>query len=92
MFAASALAAIGALHAIAAAGLTVPDDVSVIAMHDLPLADHLQPPPTTGRLPREAMGERAIELLRTTTPDEAMSEVLGGPIELVLRASTAPPR
>jgi LacI family transcriptional regulator len=91
VFAASALAAIGALHAIAAAGLSVPGDVSVIAMHDLPLADHLQPPLTTVRLPREAMAQRAIELLRTTAPDETVSEVLRGPIELVRRASTGPP-
>ena len=60
-------------------------------MHDLPLADHLRPPLTTVRLPREALGRRAIELLRDSAPDDIVREILAGPIELVRRASTAAP-
>jgi LacI family transcriptional regulator len=60
---ANVASAVGALHAACALGLSVPADVSVIAIHDMPLASHLVPVLTTVRMPLSELGRRAIELL-----------------------------
>lgn len=86
---ANVASAIGALHTINAAGLGVPRDVSVVAVHDLPLAGWLIPPLTTVAMPLEQMGGRAIHLLRTLPPGQHVREVVDGPMELIRRGSTA---
>jgi LacI family transcriptional regulator len=91
VFVANVAAAIGALAAAREAGVAVPQEISVIAVHDLALAAYLSPPLTTLRMPLEEMGRRAIELLATRPATEHIEEVVEGPIELVVRGSTAPP-
>lgn len=92
VFVANVASAIGALWAARDAGLVVPDDVSVVAVHDLPLAGYLEPPLTTVRMPLEHLGRRGIELLSSVPPDAPIAEVIAKPVELVLRRSTGPPR
>ena len=53
--------AIGALHAIQAFGLTVPDDISVIGFDDIYLSLHTNPPLTTISHPKYQMGQLAIQ-------------------------------
>ena len=89
---ANVASAIGTLHAAHRLGVRVPEDLSVIAVHDIPLAANLVPPLTTVRTPLERLGERAVELLLTTPSDSPACEVVGQPMALVLRESTAPPR
>jgi LacI family transcriptional regulator len=89
--AANIASAVGALHAAHELGCRVPDDVSVISIHDLVLAAHLVPPLTTIRMPLEELGARAVELLVSTSAEDDVREVVKGPIELVLRKSTAAP-
>jgi LacI family transcriptional regulator len=84
-------AAIGTLSTAAKAGVKVPDELSVVAVHDLPLAAYLQPALTTVRTPLRKLGERAIELLASTAPGAPIEEVVSGSLELVARSSTAPP-
>lgn len=91
VFVASVAAAVGALHAVHRQGLRVPDDISVVAVHDLALAAHLVPPLTTVRMPLERLGARAIELLLGEDRAKQIREVVSDPIELVVRESTAPP-
>lgn len=91
VFVANVAAAIGALAAARDAGVVVPDALSVVAVHDLPLVEYLAPPLTTLRMPLEKLGRTAIELLATRPVDARVEEVVEGPIELVQRASTAPP-
>ncbi|WP_146779047.1 LacI family DNA-binding transcriptional regulator [Actinomadura craniellae] len=91
VFVANVTAAIGVLSALQAHGLSVPDQVSVVAVHDLPLAAHLVPPLTTVRMPLQALGARAVELLLSAPADQPVEEVVRDPIELVVRHSTAPP-
>jgi LacI family transcriptional regulator len=55
--------AFGAYQALADAGLTVPDDMSVVSFDDDPLAAWLRPGLSTAALPHEQMGRRAVELL-----------------------------
>lgn len=62
-----------------------------MAVHDLELVAHLRPALTTVRTPLERLGSRAIELLASTAANEPIEEVVAGSLELVERASTAPP-
>lgn len=90
IFVANVAAAIGALAAARGAGVAVPGEVSVLAVHDLPLAEYLEPPLTTVRMPLRELGERAVELLLRTPPAEPVDEIVDGDIDLVVRGSTGP--
>jgi LacI family transcriptional regulator len=85
---ANVASAVGALHAVHAHGLRVPQDISVIAIHDMPLASHLVPALTTVRMP---LGARAIEVLATSQPDDDITEIVTDPVEVVVRESTSAP-
>jgi LacI family transcriptional regulator len=91
VFVANVAAAIGALAGARRAGVPVPGRLSVVAVHDIPLASHLSPALTTLRMPLQELGRRGIELLGTALADESVEEVLEGRIELIVRESTAPP-
>ncbi|GKQ37063.1 LacI family DNA-binding transcriptional regulator [Streptomyces sp. A012304] len=52
--------AAGALQALRAAGLRVPDDVSIVGYDDIPLASQLTPQLTTVHVPYEEMGRVAL--------------------------------
>jgi LacI family transcriptional regulator len=56
--------AIGALHAVRAAGLRVPQDISVIGVDDISMAAYAQPPLTTIGQPKYRMGKLAVQTLR----------------------------
>ena len=60
--AADTLAA-GVIKALAAHGLAVPDQVSVMGMDDLPVVEFWQPPLTTIHVPGREMGHVALEML-----------------------------
>ncbi|MFG2266205.1 LacI family DNA-binding transcriptional regulator [Streptomyces sp. NPDC048720] len=81
--------AAGAYKALRRLGLRVPDDVSVTGLDDLALATALDPELTTVRLDAEQFGERGMEALLAVLEGR---EPAGGdiPVELVVRASTAP--
>jgi DNA-binding LacI/PurR family transcriptional regulator len=90
IFAASDTQAVGVLEAAWEAGMTVPDDLSVVGYDDIELADILGL--TTMRQLLFESGQRGVELLLETLkhPDsEPVYEVL--PTELVVRDTTAPP-
>ena len=85
--------ALGAVRAVRRAGLSVPDDVSVIGYDDSAFMTCTDPPLSTVRQPIEAMGRAAVDLLA--------AEIAGGrgnhgelffEPELVVRGSTAPAR
>ena len=88
------LIALGALDALAEAGLDCPGDVSVVGFNDMPFVDRFQPPLTTVRLPLQRMGALAADLLVTELESQikqdAPTRALLG-VDLVLRGSTAPP-
>ena len=89
IFAANVLQAIGALHAARRAGIRVPDELSIVAIHDLRPAAYTGPPLTTVRMPLERLGRRAVELLERSNPDDLIEEVVMEPMELIVRSSTA---
>jgi LacI family transcriptional regulator len=91
--AASDLMALGAIRAVAERGLSVPDDVSIVGFDDIQLAGHVQPPLTTLRQDKSGLGAQAGRALRRLIAgDPAVPEAMTLPVELVVRASTAPPR
>lgn len=62
VFAANDVVAAGALQALEEAGISVPDDVSLVGYDDIPLANELRPRLTTVHVPLEDMGREAVRL------------------------------
>ena len=82
--------AIGAISALNQAGLSVPHDMSVIGIDDIPVAAWLSPPLTTVRQPLRETGQKAMEMaLRLLAGEETGEIVLES--ELIVRGSTAAP-
>jgi DNA-binding LacI/PurR family transcriptional regulator len=92
VFVANDQMALGLLRALAEGGIRVPDDVSVVGFDDTPESAYYLPPLTTVRQDFAEVGRRAIALLVARIAGETLS--LGPAIrpELLIRASTAPPR
>jgi LacI family transcriptional regulator len=90
IFAANDEMAFGAIDAVRACGLQMPQDVSVIGFDDIPAAAHVHPALTTVRQPLAAISEAAVrELLLRITGAGGEQRRLEFPSELVLRDSTA---
>jgi LacI family transcriptional regulator len=84
------IAAIGAVRAIADAGLSCPGDISVIGFDDIASAVYQVPRLTTVRQPLYRMGEIAVQTLlkRIESPMEAYPEAITFEPELMVREST----
>ena len=88
IFAANDDMAVGAMTALMAEGLHIPQDISVAGYDDTRLASVVWPPLTTVRQPISDMARRAAERLMTPDEDAPLEEVFD--FELVIRASTGP--
>lgn len=94
VFATSDMMAIGFMRALHQAGLTIPDDVSIAGFDGIDFADYCEPPLTTVRQPRGAMGREAAELLiRLIRGEPVAADATRLRLEITLRIadSTAPP-
>lgn len=87
------ITAIGAMRALKEAGLSVPDDVSLISIDDIDTAQYLNPMLTTVHIPVEEMGQMTAKIL--------IDRIEGGhrlpvkmelPFYIAVRDSCAPPR
>jgi LacI family transcriptional regulator len=80
--------AVGAMRALAHAGLDVPGDVALAGFDDIPLARHVTPALTTARQPMRAIGEKCAQLLsrRIEQPD-VEPVMLALPAGLIVRKS-----
>jgi hypothetical protein len=80
--------AIGALRAARERGLRVPEELAVVGMDDIELSAYTDPPLTTVRIEKEAMGRLAadwlIALIEGTSAARAVAEV---PIQLIVRGT-----
>jgi len=77
VFAASDVVAIGAMSAIHAADLRIPDDIAIVGFDDIFLAAHITPALTTVRVPAYGLGWTAAEVLITLIEgDEEVSSVV----------------
>jgi LacI family repressor for deo operon, udp, cdd, tsx, nupC, and nupG len=93
IFCGSDLIAIGAMSALEAAGISVPEDISIVGIDDISFAFLSRPPLTTISVPRERLGKIAFEALekmlklKRRKGTEFYLET-----ELIVRKSTARPR
>lgn len=87
-------AAVGSIAALSALGLSIPDDVSVICVHDFWIAPYTVPALTTVELPLFELGRASVrQLAHGIAGDEVADLELTDPLpSLRLRSSTAPPR
>lgn len=87
IFAADDVSARGALRAVQAAGLIVPDDIAVVGFDDALLSRYLDPPLTTVRAPIEEAGRAAARQLLRLLHGEAAEPLTLLPTQLVIRGS-----
>lgn len=84
--------AVRAIHAAAAMGVRVPDDLSLVGFDDCVLAAAVFPALTTIRQPLQEMGQQVastlIDLIQGVPAEERRITV---PVALVVRGTTAPP-
>lgn len=92
IIAATMVTAAGAMKVLHSEGIEIPGQISIVGIHDAAIADMLNPPLTTVRLPLQEMGATAtrglIELIENKTLRVAHTLPPEG---LVLRASTGVP-
>lgn len=81
--------AIGVVHALADAGRSVPEDVSVVGFDDLPEARHSLPPLTTVHQDFEGVGRQAVSVLLSRLNGDEQPHVDPFVPWLVERCSTA---
>jgi LacI family transcriptional regulator len=93
VFAANDVSAIATIEVALALGLRVPGDLSVVGFDNIPESVLCVPPLTTVNQPIRTMGERAMEMLIGLIRGEPVERThLTLQTDLVVRASTAPPR
>lgn len=88
LFCANDEMAIGAMNALKANGISVPDDISLVGFDDIELSSYVHPPLTTVRRPMYQLGSIAAHMLLSllTEKDEGLSNVVLD-VELVIRES-----
>ena len=93
VFCVNDLSALGALKACAAAGVRVPEEMSVVGCDDIEIARYVTPELTTVRVPARGLGARAARVLLLTLEGRDTAALTGKPleVELVERGTTGPP-
>lgn len=88
VFVASDAVALGAYSALREAGLSIPDDVSIVGFDDLPLSSFITPKLTTVRMPaREIAQNSCFLLMRLMKRDFPESRMVSLPTRLIIRDS-----
>ncbi|GAA4852543.1 LacI family DNA-binding transcriptional regulator [Luteimicrobium xylanilyticum] len=91
VFAANDQMALGVLRALHDAGRDVPGDVSVVGFDDMPESASFQPPLTTIHQHFDRIGVECVSALLEEIENGERQDHALVPVELVVRASTAPP-
>lgn len=93
IFAANDLQALGVYEAARQAGVRIPDELSVVGFDDLSFTRWSGPPMTTVRQPLDQMGATAARMIIQLAAGQSLEQHrVELATELVVRASTAPPR
>jgi LacI family transcriptional regulator len=80
--------ALGALQALRRRHVRVPGDIAIVGFDDIPLAEFIDPPLTTVRLPAYGLGWGAADLLtRLITGEEIRTPQVILETELIVRES-----
>jgi DNA-binding LacI/PurR family transcriptional regulator len=86
------LMAISGMSAAIDAGLSLPDQLSIVGFDDIPLAAHLRPALTTVRQDATDWGRAAARSLIALVEGEPVPAVTLSPAAFVERSTTSPPR
>ncbi len=82
--------ALGAVNELRGLGLRVPEDISIVGFDDLVFAESCDPPLTTIRQPRRAIGSESMRMMIALLAGEPTGvERIEARVELIERASTA---
>jgi DNA-binding LacI/PurR family transcriptional regulator len=95
IFTTTLMLAVGLLRAAHERGVRVPEDLSILSMHDSEIAEYAWPPLTTIAMPMTELGsqsfDRLVQLIeggRSTRPSASTVDL---PPRLIVRGSTATP-
>lgn len=93
VFVANVNAAIGVLSAARTLGVQVPQQLSVVAMHDAWTVENSWPPLTCVKMPLYDLGRRAFRAIHDRLRGVEVTDIVvdDRPPQLILRESTAPP-
>jgi len=80
--------AVGLYRAIQEQGFSIPEDVAVASFNDISVAQFMNPPLTTIRLPSEEIGETAVELLLERVGGRELAKRINLASQIVWRRST----
>jgi len=81
--------AIGATKAIKEHGLSIPNDIAIISVNDIPTLQYLSPALSTVKIYTEFMGDTAVKLLlERINSDRELCKKVYIPYKLILREST----
>ncbi len=89
VFAANVASAIGVLRAARSAAVDVPGELSLVAVHDIPLAEDLRPALTTVRMPLREMSRAGVAALADKSASPR-TRVVREPMRLIVRETTGP--
>jgi LacI family transcriptional regulator len=85
-------AAVGAQFAIQEMGLRIPEDVSLVTIHDDPFAEYAIPPLTAIRMPMRELGAAAVDMaFERLEGKPPRAQILHTAPQLIVRRSTAAP-
>ena len=90
LFAGNDQMALGVMHALGQAGISIPGDVSIIGFDDIPEAEHFTPPLTTIRQDFSELGRTVMSTLLELILDGTLEEAPHPAPPLVVRESTGP--
>lgn len=80
--------AIGAYRAMLELGVKIPDGVAIASFNDIPVAQLLNPPLSTVRIPAELIGETAVDLLLERFAGRDITKTVILSTEIIWREST----
>jgi LacI family transcriptional regulator len=83
--------AVGVLHAARAQGRRMPEDLSVIAYDDLPLAEYLDPPLTTIAMPLLELGATAVTAVLAQLGGQPPQDIRVHTVPTVIERSSSRP-
>jgi LacI family transcriptional regulator len=83
--------AVGAYRAIHELGLSIPEDIAVASFNDISVAQFMNPPLSTVRLPSEEIGETAVELLLERIAGRELAKRITLASQPIWRGSTRHP-
>lgn len=81
--------ALGAMRAAHAAGLRIPEQLSIIGFDDIDLNPYFEPPLTTIAQPKREMGKKAVQMILNLLAGQEVEDCVL-PSQLIVRGSTSP--